>query len=123
MGVTIRHNSFSFKKDPFYGFDAVNGYFGEKLPGNQHIVRTIFTNGDPAEEAKKMFDKLSKGAQITTLVEGHMWKTRLDDGTTLSLRIDYPPGHAPAVQISVSESKDPAGIKSQKVHFAKRKEK
>lgn len=72
MGVTIRHNSWPLQKDPFYGFDEANGCFGEKLPGNEHTVRTVFTGGNPVEEAKKMFSQLSKGAEVTTLLEGHM---------------------------------------------------
>ncbi len=120
MGITIRRNSKYVKLDPFYGFNKTDGYFGCHKPGNMQNVRTIYTNGDPSEEAKKLFAQFTSGGKITEKINGRFWTCELDDGTSVSLRIDYPPGHAPAVQISMRKSKDPAGIVSQKIHFEKK---
>ncbi len=120
MGVTLRHNSFGLKRDSHYSFDPESGYFGDHTSGSRHDVRTILTEGDPKDEARKMFAQLARGANIVERIPGRLWISTLDDGTQLSLRIDYPPGHQPAVWIGVSGSADPAGIKTQKIHFAKR---
>lgn len=121
MGVTLRHNSIALKQNAFYKFEAEFGYFGEHLPGDKIIVRTIFTTDDPIKEAEKMFAILTNGATITTVIQDHMYKATLHDGTIITLRIDYPPRHAPAVGINVRKNNDPAGIVSQKIHFAKRR--
>ena len=83
-------------------------------------VRTIFTDGDPIEEAQKLFEQFTTGGKIIEIVKDHMWVCELNDGTYVSLRIDYPPGHAPAVELSTRNSNDPTGIASQKIHFEKR---
>lgn len=120
MGVTIRKNSIKVKSNPSYGFDSISGYFGTHKPGNEKIIRTIYTDGNPEDEARKLFDQFTLGGKITEKIKDHMWICELDDGTYVSLRIDYPPGHAPAVQLSMRKSKDPAGISSQKIHFEKK---
>ena len=54
-------------------------------------------------------------------VPGKMWHADLDDGSTITMRINHPtPDHAPAVMISVRKSNDNAGIKTQKIHFIKK---
>ncbi len=119
MGVTIRRNSKPVKANPFYHFDKESGYFGIHKPSNKETTRTIYTKGDPEEEARKLFEQFTSGGKIEVLVEGHMWGCSLDDGTYVTLRINHPLGHAPAVELSVRQSKDPAGIVGQKIHFEK----
>ncbi len=121
MGVTIRRNSVHVKQNPFYGFNSANGYFGIHKPGNKETVRTIFASGNPIEEARKLFERFTSGGKVIEKQKGRMWVCELEDGTSVSLRIDYPPGHAPAVQLSMRKSIDPAGIASQKIHFEKEK--
>ncbi len=73
--------------------------------------RKVFKRG---EEVRKQF---TSDGKIRVLIEGHMWGCSLDDGTYVTLRIDYPPGHAPTVQLSMRRSNDPAGIVGQKNTF------
>lgn len=120
MGITIRRNSVKVKSNPFYSFDEITGFFGIHKSGNERNTRTIYTDGNPEEEARKLFEQFTVGGTIKENVKGHMWSCILEDGTCVTLRVDYPPGHAPAVQLSMRKSKDPAGIKSQKIHFEKR---
>ncbi len=119
MGLTIKRNSKPIKANPFYHFDKESGYFGVHKPSNKENTRTIYTKGDPAEEARKLFEQLISGGKIKVLVKDHMWDCNLSDGTYVTLRINYPPGHAPAVELSMRKSNDPAGIVSQKIHFEK----
>ncbi len=119
MGVTIRRNSKPVKANPFYHFDKESGYFGVHKPSNKENTRTIYTKGDPAEEARKLFEQFTSGGKIEEIVKGCMWGCSLDDGTYVTLRINYPPGHAPAVELSMRQSNDPAGIVGQKIHFEK----
>lgn len=120
MGLTLRRNSEYLKGDPFYNFDEGSGFFGERQKRARTNVRTVYTNGDPAEEAWKMFRKFAGSATIFKYPGRNMWGVSLKDGTKLTLRINYPPGHAPAIQVNVSNSNDPAGIVNQKIHFARR---
>ncbi len=120
MGLTLRKNSNRLKSDPFYNFDEESGYFGEHRKGARANVRTIYTDGDPIEEAWKMFRKFAGKATIVKIPGKSMWTVDLEDGTSLNLRINYPPGHAPAIQVNVRRSIDPAGVLSQKIHFARK---
>ncbi len=66
---------------------------------------------------------LAKGATVIEDVKDKMWHTKLEDGTKVYLRIDHPtPDYAPAVMISIRKSNDPAGIRTQKIHFVKKGE-
>ncbi len=120
MGITIKRNSKVVKMNPFYNFDKETGYFGFHKSGNEENVRTIYTDNDPSSEAKILFDQFSLGGKIKEKIKGHMWVCELDDKTYVSLRIDYPPGHAPAVELSFKKSTDSAGLVGQKIHFEKK---
>lgn len=120
MGVTIKRNTKFVKTNPLYSFDKKNGYFGVHKPGNKKNVRTIYTDGDPMKKAKNLFGLLTRGGEIKVIVQNHMWGCNLADGTYVTLRIDHPPGHAPAVELSTRKSSDPAGIVGQKIHFEKK---
>lgn len=120
MCVTIRHNSLPLKKYPRYSFKETDGYFGEHVGSAQHWVRTIYTN-DPAGEARKMFEALTRGAKIVSKAGGNVLHAQLGDGTTIDLRVYFPAGHEPAVQIDTRKSNDPAGVSYQKVHFTTKK--
>ena len=120
MGVTLRRNSKPLQKDSHYIFDSQTGFFGVHVGDARYWMRTIYVT-DPAEEAKKMFDILAKGAIISQKANGNVQHAVLDDGTTIDLRIYFPPGHEPSVQINVKKSADPAGVTFQRVHFIKHK--
>ena len=67
---------------------------------------------------KFRLNQLAKGAKIYVDMPDHKWHANLDDGSTITMRINQPtPEHAPAVMISVRKSIDNAGIKTQKIHF------
>lgn len=121
MGITLRRNSLPVKVNPFYHYNPRSGYFGISERGNKSMTRLVYTDGDPKEETKILFNMLAKGATVTEDVKDKMWHTELEDGTKIYLRIDYPtPDHAPAVMISIRKSNDPAGIRTQKIHFVKK---
>ena len=121
MGVTLRRNSYPVKANPFYSFNPNSGYFGRHEDGNKPKTRIIYTDDDPIEETKVLFDQLAKEAIVVQDVPGKMWHATLDDGSKITLRINHPtPEHAPAVMISVRNSNDNAGIKTQKIHFIKK---
>lgn len=120
MGITIRHNSSILKENQHYSFNSNSGYFGEHIGSAQHWVRTIYTD-NPVDDARNMFKTLTNGARITSKAGGNVIHAELNDGTTIDLRINYPSGHQPAVQIDVRNSNDPAGISYQKVHFTTKK--
>ncbi len=118
MGITLRKNSYSAKANPFYHFDPETGYFGEHGSGNRQYVRLVYVNDDPIEETKTLFKILTKGVKIQEDLLEKMWHADLEDGSTVTIRINHPTSeHAPAVMISVRKSSDDAGIKSQKIHF------
>lgn len=120
---TLRENSSLVKVNPFYKYDPGTGYFGETKKGLKPGVRLVYTNGDPKNDAKVLFDQLTNGSEIAEEEKGKFWDAKLEDGSTITLRIDHPtPDHAPAVMISVKNSKDSADIKTQKIHFVKKGE-
>lgn len=121
MGVTLRRNSLLVKRNPFYHYNPNTGYFGIGLPTNKETTRIIYTDGDPIEETKTLFNLLAKGAAIKEDIKDKKWHVQLADGTEITLRTNHPtPEHAPAVMISIRKSNDPAGIKTQKIHFIKK---
>ncbi len=122
MGITLPRRAKKVKEDPRYQFNPETGYFGFRPSGNRIDVYQI-SSDTPELDAKIFFARLTEGAPIKVLVPGHLWTANLNDGTTITLRIDYPPGHAPAVEINIKNCEDPAGIKNQKIHFSKPKEK
>lgn len=122
MGITLPRRAKKVKEDPRYQFNPETGYFGFRPSGNRIDVYQI-SSDTPELDAKIMFSKLTEGAHITEKIPGHLWTAHLNDGTIISLRIDYHPGHASAVEINIKNCEDPAGIKNQKIHFSKPKEK
>ncbi len=122
MGITLPRMATKVKEDPRYQFDPETGYFGFRPSGNQVDVYRIDSD-TPELDAKILFSKLTEGAQIAEKIPGHLWTAHLNDGAIISLQIDYPPGHAPAVEINIKNCMNPAGIKNQKIHFSKSKEK
>lgn len=121
MGVTLRRNSYPVKTNPFYNFNPNSGYFGQHKDGNKTKTRLIYTDNDPIEETKILFNQLTKGAIIKEDVPGKMWHADLEDGSTITMRINHPTSeHAPAVMISIRRSNDNAGTKTQKIHFIKK---
>ena len=121
MGVTLRRNSYPVKTNPFYNFNPNSGYFGQYKDGNKTKTRLIYTDNNPIEETKILFNQLSKGAMIYEDDPSKMWHANLDDGSTITMRINHPTSeYAPAVMISVRRSIDNAGIKTQKIHFIKK---
>lgn len=124
MGITLRRNSYPIKANPFYSFNPNSGYFGKHKDGNKTKTRLIYTDNDPIEETKIVFNQLTKGAKTYEDVPNQMWHANLEDGSTITMRINHPtPEHAPAVMISVRKSNDNAGIKTQKIHFIKKGDK
>ncbi len=124
MGVTLRRNSYPVKTNPFYNFNPNSGYFGKYEDGNKSKTRLVYTDSDPIEETKVIFNQLAKDAIINEDVPDKMWHVDLDDGSTITMRINHPtPEHAPAVMISGRRSNDNAGIKTQKIHFVKKGDK
>ncbi len=124
MGVTLRRNSCPVKINPFYNFNPNSGYFGQYEDGNKSKTRIVYTDNDPIVETKALFDQLAKGAIVKEDVPNKMWHATLEDGSKITLRINHPtPEHAPAVMISVRQSTDNAGIKTQKIHFIKKGDK
>lgn len=124
MGVTLRKNSYQVKTNPFYNFNPDSGYFGQYKDGNKTKTRLIYTDNDPIEETKILFNQLAKGATIIEDVPGKMWHVYLEDRSTITMRINHPtPEHAPAVMISIRRSSDDAGIKTQKIHFIRKGDK
>ena len=122
MGITLPRRAKKLKEDPRYQFNPETGYFEIKQSKVRGWIHTIETD-TPELDAKILFSKLTEGAHIAEKIPGHLWTAHLNDGTIISLRIDYPPGHASAVEINIKNCEDPAGIKNQKIHFSKPKEK
>ena len=122
MGVTLRRNSLPVKSNPFYHYNPRSGYFGTYVSGNKIKTRLIYAE-DPEKEARELFRQFVVGAKIDESVPGKKWSAVLEDCSVITLRIRHPtPEHEPAVMISVKKSDDPAGIRTQKIHFVKKGE-
>lgn len=97
-----------------------SGYFGEIGKSNSVAIRQIFSD-DPVKEAQSFYEKLSFGGIEENLPNGKGKKTTLRDGTIIVYREKTSTPDSPAVEINVRYSKEHGKIKSQKIHFERKK--
>lgn len=109
---TLEANIESAKKEFGLGKD---GFFGE--PGSKGGIRQIESE-NPEQDAKRLYDLLSKDGTKGLISGGKGAKTRLNDGTCISFRIETRAPGSPAVQISRSAI---PSLKDQKIHFIKKR--
>lgn len=100
-------------------FNYNNGYFGEKGQ-SRAFVRNIVSD-DPLKTAKEFYDKVAHGGIERTMDNGKGVYTKMSDGTILSFREVSSSDGSPAVEINISNSTDHGDLKSQKIHFVRRK--
>ena len=94
-----------------------NGYFGD--PGQGRTFTRNVASDDPAAAAKDFFDKAAYGGIVSQMKNGKGETVKMKDGTIISYREVSKSDGTPAVEINISNSNDPAGIKKQKIHFVK----
>lgn len=94
-----------------------DGVFGEKGQGRGH-TRNI-SSDNPAETAKDFFDKAAYGGIPKEMDNGKGTMGKMKDGTIISYRETSSSDGTPVVEINIRGSKEPGGIKSQKIHFVK----
>jgi hypothetical protein len=97
-----------------YGFE--NGYFGKNDGKSNNKVRTITTN-NPEDTAREFFNRISYGG-IDVSKDG-VTMTQTHDGSIITFRLKTSSDGSPAVDINIEYSTHAAGIKRQKIHFAK----
>ena len=97
-----------------YGFE--NGYFGKNDGKSNNKVRTITTN-NPEDTAREFFSRISYGG-IDVSKDG-VTMTQTHDGSIITFRLKTSSDGSPAVDINIEYSTHAAGIKRQKIHFAK----
>lgn len=94
-----------------------DGYFGIKGQGRS-FVRNIKSD-DPVKTAKDFYDKAGYGGIEKSMSNGKGMTTKMADGTILSYRKVSTSDGSPAVEINIHNSRDPAGLKYQKIHFVR----
>ncbi len=100
-----------------YGFE--NGYFGKNDGTSNNKVRTIITD-NPDKTAKDFFNKISYGG--VDISKNGVTMAQTHDGTIITFRLKTSSNGSPAVDINIDYSTHAAGIKRQKIHFAKSSE-
>lgn len=100
-----------------YSFE--NGYFGKNDGKSNNKVRTIITN-TPVDTAKEFFNRISYGG--VNISKNDVLMTKMHDGTIITFRLKTSSKGSPAVDINIEQSIQSAGIKRQKIHFAKQME-
>lgn len=94
-------------------FPYNEGYFGVR--GSSSDRRQMFSD-DPLAQARDFYETSTYGGVETSLKNGKGVMTTMSDGTVISMRGTSKSG-SPAVDISIRQSSDPAGIKEQRIHF------
>ena len=101
-------------------FKYENGYFGEK--GKNRQVRVIYGD-NPVMIAEEFYKKITNGGKVEMLPNGKGKITRMPDGSVIVFRRTTKSDDNPAVNIDISKSTDSGDIKTQKIHFEKRRNK
>lgn len=98
-------------------FPLRSGYFGSR--GSSSTVRRIEAD-DPVTTALDFYRTAANGGIEIPLGNGRGVKSELSDGTKITMRLVSSSDGSPAVDINISKSDDPAGVKQQKIHFIRR---
>ncbi|MDO4848360.1 MAG: hypothetical protein Q4B45_01115 [Coriobacteriia bacterium] len=118
-GGTRSHHSMADNKGALTSkYPITNGYFGSK--GSTSNVRRIESD-NPISTAADFYGKAAKGGIEKPMPNGKGVMTCLSDGTIITMRRISSSDGSPAVDINISKSNDPAGIKRQKIHFLRRR--
>lgn len=119
-GGTGSHHSIADNKDALTSkYPLRNGYFGSK--GSSSSVRRIESE-DPVSTATDFYEEAAKGGVEIALDNGKGVKSEMANGTKITMRPVSSSDGSPAVDINISKSNDPAGIKQQKIHFIWRRD-
>lgn len=116
-GASSHHSLSDNLGDLKENYSFSNGYFGEKGQGRD-FTRNI-SSDDPAKTAKEFYDKAAYGGVVEQMSNGKGEVAKMKDGTVISYREVTSSDGTPAVEINISNSNDPAGVKKQKIHFTK----
>lgn len=96
------------------------GYFGNKGDSKSNSIRHIESD-DPLSSAQSFYDMAAYGGMEESLGPGK-WKATMEDGTVITMRETSTSDGSPVVDINIEKGSDSKNIKSQKIHFTKRKE-
>lgn len=99
-----------------------NGYFGTTGTSTRESTRHIESD-NPLSTSKDFYNKLTYGATEKTLPNGRGVIAKMSDGTIVTYREISSSDGSPAVDINIKLSKNSGGVKQQKIHFVKRREK
>lgn len=124
-GTTVFHgledNLPSIRAD----YPTNDGLFGNIGQSDNINIRNI-TSDSPELTAKDFYDKIAIGGKEKMLyykdstIKGY--QTRMSDGTIINYRIKSSSDGSPAVDIDIQFSSKHGDIKSQKIHFVKRRQ-
>ena len=79
-------------------------------------MREYFSD-DPVGDSRRLFDALRGRAEEEPLDNGHGVMANMDDGSTVTYRVETKSGDSPAVEVHNSKSNI---VKDHKVHFRKK---
>lgn len=99
-----------------------NGYFGTRGDSTKERTRHIESK-NPISTSTDFYNKLTHGAIEKNLPNGKGTVAKLADGTIVSYRKISSSDGTPAVDINIKRSKESGGVKQQKIHFVKEKDK
>lgn len=112
---SMSHNINAIKSS----YSINNGYFGEQGDSSKGSVRHIESD-DPLATATDFYDQLAHGGIEKKMPNGKGHVTKMEDGTIITMRPVSSSDGSPAVDINIKNSKNPSGIKGQKIHFVKK---
>ena len=106
QNILITSNSYKYE----------DGYFGERSPSTGSRTRNIVSK-DNSATAKDFYSKISLGGIEKVYSNGDRKITQMSDGTVITWRKTSVSDGTPVVEINISNSSNPGGIKRQKIHF------
>ena len=102
-------------------FPYSDGYFGEDSPDSKKRNRNIECD-DLLSESRDFYDTIANGGIEKTLPNGKGVMTEMADGSVVTYReVSSSADKTPVAEINIKDSKDPSGVKGQKIHFIKKK--
>ena len=105
-----------------FTFNESTGYFGVRGKSGQGNVRNIASD-DPAKTAKAFYDIAGRGGIEEPLANGKGFRVSMKDGSIITYREVSSSDGSPAVDIHItSSSDDTGGVRTQKIHFVRKKE-
>lgn len=98
-----------------------NGRFGVNSPSTGNRTRNI-ASSDPVSTAKDFYNKIAFGGIEIVYNGGNIRVTYMSDGSIITMRpISSSRDGSPVVEINISGSTHPGGLKQQKIHFVEEK--